>query len=390
MKVVYISSNRIREKSGGGIESRKIYHSVKENVKEKDIDFKVISPDNNLKYSCDLEIKKNKFKDILARIFFHGIYIFVEWPKIKRKLLKINPDILILGNSRMGFIAEYINKKFENCYIIGHFDNVELDYINEHSFFSSKILNKFYRFIEKISVKRDEKKMIENMDLGLFLTKHDVNKAGKIYNKNFNYEILPVCIENYNCELKEENGFDLNLVFLGSLWYESNINAVKWFIKNVWTKIPVMKEKLNFIIGGKNPSDSFISFLKSHENVQIYPDFDNKYNIIPTNSVFISPIQTGAGMKIKIAEALEMGLPIIASEESLKGYEKSFKDKLNDGIVKKVRNTKQYIGSIMYYKKNHSFKINSKKAKKLHETYYSLSRAEIFFNNLFEDLRKKI
>jgi len=390
LKVVYISSNRIKEKSGGGIESRKIYLSIKEIAKGNNIDFKIISPDNNQIFNVDLKIKKNRFKDILARIFFHSSYIFIEWPKIKRKLLKICPDILILGNSRMGFIAEYFNKKKENCYIIGHFDNVELDYVGVHSFFSSKLLNQLYKYFEKISVKRDEKKMVKNMNLGLFLTKYDAGRTEEIYNNNFNYEILPVCIENKNFELQKENKFDLNLVFLGSLWYESNVNAVKWFMKNVWTKLPVIKENINFIIGGKNPSKSFISLLDSYDNIQVFPDFDNKYDIIPENSVFISPVQQGAGMKIKIAEALEMGLPVIASEESLKGYEKSFKDKINDNIIKKSRTPKQYIESIMYYKKNSDYRSNSNKARQLFESYYSLSTSRLFFNNLFKDLRKKL
>jgi glycosyltransferase involved in cell wall biosynthesis len=37
--------------------------------------------------------------------------------------------------------------------------------------------------------------------------------------------------------------------------------------------------------------------------------------------LFISPVFSGAGMKPEVIEALFYGLPIIASETSLKGYE---------------------------------------------------------------------
>ena len=50
-------------------------------------------------------------------------------------------------------------------------------------------------------------------------------------------------------------------------------------------------------------------------------DFDKPEDFLPQNSLMVAPIPTGAGMKVKVAETLSMGLPIVGSDEALVGYD---------------------------------------------------------------------
>jgi len=44
------------------------------------------------------------------------------------------------------------------------------------------------------------------------------------------------------------------------------------------------------------------------------------------SDIFISPVFQGSGMKTKVLDAISYGLPVLASEHSLIGYEKIKKD----------------------------------------------------------------
>ena len=47
----------------------------------------------------------------------------------------------------------------------------------------------------------------------------------------------------------------------------------------------------------------------------------------------IAPIAKGAGMKVKVADTLSMGLMIAASDEALVGYEEALTLDLLNGII---------------------------------------------------------
>jgi len=388
MKILYISPLRIGDKNGGGIEAKKIHLSLKNIISnEENFEYRVISLNKNIEFKLDVGLSKNRYKDFLARLFLHSNYLYLEWFKIKKKVFKFDADVTILGNSRLGFIAKEIREHDNSCFIIGHFDNIELDYLKPYLLKYKGLTSKIFNIIEKTAVKRDEKLMLENMDLGLFLTNRDVRRAQEIYDLKSDYRVLPICVKEFKKLLKPENNYDINLVFIGSLWYGSNIEAVKWFLTNIWQKLLEKKYNINLIIGGSHPSDDFLTFLHSFDGISLYPDFKNIEEIIPKNSILISPIQTGTGMKVKVAEALSLGLPIVGSPETLIGYKEAINDKDNNNIINKAVEPQDYITHIINIINTQSDNKIKNNAKLLYERYYSLKRSIKTFNNIFDKMR---
>lgn len=57
------------------------------------------------------------------------------------------------------------------------------------------------------------------------------------------------------------------------------------------------------------------------ENIIYHGFVDELSTAYSLGDVFLCPIQTGAGMKLKVAEALSYGVPVLVSQHSAKGYE---------------------------------------------------------------------
>lgn len=308
MKVLYVTPNQIMGIGGGSIGQRKLYNALQYfEANVEGAEFKVISLDNDLPQSMnDVTISKNKLKDLSARLLLHSNYIYFDFLKYKKVIKEYNPDVVILGNSRLGFIAKYFKRKR----VITHFDNIEYDYL------SSAIGGGIKGIIEKIAVKRDEKDCIKYSNELLFLTERDKNRAREVYGEhNKVSKLFPVVVDK-QASLAITND-KITFVFFSSLSYKPNIEAVDFLLLNIVDAYSEYK----FIIAGKGAPTELEQRIIEKNNVIYKPDFNRLSDFLPRNSVFISPLFSGAGMKVKIAEVLSLGLPIMASEESLVGYD---------------------------------------------------------------------
>jgi GT2 family glycosyltransferase len=108
-----------------------------------------------------------------------------------------------------------------------------------------------------------------------------------------------------------------NILFIGSYKHTPNIDAVLWLIKEimpiVWRVDPEIKVTL---LGSKTT--------KAVENLAsdkvFVPGFINDVSFyFNSHRLFVAPLRYGAGMKGKIGQSLEYGLPIVSTSIGVEG-----------------------------------------------------------------------
>lgn len=362
MKVLYITPNKF-DKSGGGICSENIYLSLL----NLDIKLDLYSPnEKEIISEKNIQAFKSIESDVFSRLLGHSNFMYIDWKKNKDIILKRNYDVIVLSNSRLGFIAKSMRESGYKGKIITHFDNIEYDYCDEYAKKFNKIKSYLFTKVEKGNVKRDELQALKYSDECIFLTKRDENRSYELYNIKSKSNIIPICLEDDDEELKIKSS-KTTFVFLASLWYPPNVEGIIWFLENIWIKNYKENNNVELIIAGSRP-DSKIYEYKTIENIKIIPNFRNVSDIIPQGSIFISPIIHGAGMKVKIAEALKIGIPIIASKESLVGYD----EVLSSDYVYEANREDEYINIMnLFITQGVS---NPIKMKDLFKKYYSIDR----------------
>ena len=307
-KILYITFNEILGNTGGSLGQKKIYLSLK-NLKEKGkILFDTISLDTKLDEQLFV-LKKNRLSDVYSRLCGHSNFLFLYKRRIVKALKKNSYDILLLGNSRLGFIAKKAHKYVKR--VLTHFDNIEYDYAaNRMSG------NKLVQQIELSHVYQDEKASIIHSDINLFLSKRDENRAKELYRVNLeNTVIFPVCLENLSNELPLTN--KPSLLFTGSLNYGPNIDSVRKCISLV-----NQLKNVKLIVGGSSPSDE-IRELCFKDNIETHYNFSSLAEFAHKGDILVIPSDHGAGMKVKVAEAMKYGFIVLGSKETFVGYEKA-------------------------------------------------------------------
>ncbi len=129
------------------------------------------------------------------------------------------------------------------------------------------------------------------------------------------------------------NGVDLNtfdvgdhgtlprsVVFWGRMDFDPNVDAMKWFVNEVWGELKGRAPDATLHIVGKNPTLS-IRLLRGKAGVEVLGEVDDIRPYARTASLVILPMRCGAGIKNKLLEGAAMGLPMVVSDQAVRGLE---------------------------------------------------------------------
>ena len=368
MKILYIYQNKMYDMNGGSLESRKVYESLLELQEEReDLQIELLALE-------DSQVNKTKWKDIVSRFLGHSNYFYLEWQKIKKSVFRENYDLVILGHSRLGFIAKDFQQE-KGTAVITQFHNIEYDYVHVYKSKYKGIKRFVFTAIEEKATKRDESDALRYSHHILFMTEEDLQRSKELYKHDVPTSIIPICTKPIRHDLMSANRKKLNLVFIGALNYPSNIDGLKWFLENTWQELQNDPE-IQLIIGGSNPTKEIQSLLQNYENVECHYNFRRFEDIVPSNSVFLSFVTSSAGMKTKAAEALAAGLLVIGTKETFIGYGEAIHDPMGATVLIEANSSKEFFTQIQHMKEFFPIQQTKHQSISLWEKYYSTERSK--------------
>lgn len=261
----------------------------------------------------ELPFPSNKVKVLFNNFFFYSGNLSFDNEKEILKLIKNNKyRVIFLDSSYFGRIIKKIKKIDPEIIILTFFHNIEYFYIEGIKKEKKGILNLLWN-IKLLSTIYNEKKAILDSDHIFLLNKRDKKQLENKYKIKRDINFLPVSFEDKGKNLiKNKKGS--YLLFVGALFY-ANYNGIKWFIDNVMSMLPNKR----LVIVGKNFEKCRLNLEK--ENVEVIGTVENIEPYYLNASCIVAPIFQGAGMKVKIAEALMYGKTIYGTTEAFEGYE---------------------------------------------------------------------
>jgi glycosyltransferase involved in cell wall biosynthesis len=108
------------------------------------------------------------------------------------------------------------------------------------------------------------------------------------------------------------------VVFVGSLAFEPNIDAMRWFVPHVWQPLHRANRARRLLIVGREPAPA-VRALTAYPGVSIHADVASVQPFLRAAVAVVVPIRRGAGVKNKLLEACAAGAPVIASRQAVAG-----------------------------------------------------------------------
>lgn len=207
-------------------------------------------------------------------------------------------------------VQEYIDKEIQECdliinvlirtseYVINYDKPKFLDMVDSIALNYQRSKNKtkslFWKLIytyEAPKLFEYEKKCLRAYDYTFFVNKEECDYWSRFGKAAW----IPIGVKdelfNYN---KKNEKYKNYIAFFGKMDYQPNIDAVIWFMKNVFEKLD---KNIKFVIAGSNPPKKIKKY--ASERVEITRFLEDPYEILNSCFVCVAPMQTGGVFRIK-------------------------------------------------------------------------------------------
>lgn len=110
-----------------------------------------------------------------------------------------------------------------------------------------------------------------------------------------------------------------DLMFIGGYEHAPNVDAVKYFVTEVWPLLRELQTGARFLIAGSNMPRA-VKRLAAHDIIVkgFVPDLSAAFDRV---RLTVAPLRYGAGIKGKVVSSLSHGVPCIASSLAIEGSE---------------------------------------------------------------------
>jgi glycosyltransferase involved in cell wall biosynthesis len=220
------------------------------------------------------------------------------------KVQDIIDDLLPRQNIVIGSLIrsmKYLEKVPPNCKIIFDIvDSIGINYQRSVKNVSSFFWKLIYQ-VETNRLLRYEEYWIKRSYVTMFFNWQECT----YWKKYGNVCLLPHGVNerllNYE---KTDARYCSSVVFIGKMDYQPNIDAVKWYIENVHSRIG---ERVPFIVVGAYPTPEILKLGRNNTNITVTGFVDDPFIILKSSMVVVAPMQTGAGIQNKVLEAMALG-----------------------------------------------------------------------------------
>lgn len=178
--------------------------------------------------------------------------------------------------------------------------------------------------------RRWERQALSHASVVVAVTDGDARTLGRISGR-------PTCVVSNGVDTRgfaevTPDARSQNVLFVGNYEYAPNLDAVEWALEAVWPRIWARCPQARFVVCGHalpaswrerwpDPRIEWRGYVRSLTEVQ------------SQCALFLAPLRSGGGSKLKVLEALAASLPVISTREGLSGLD------VQDGVQARVADT---------------------------------------------------
>lgn len=107
------------------------------------------------------------------------------------------------------------------------------------------------------------------------------------------------------------------LLFLGSFRHLPNVEALQWFLQEVFPRIRKEEPRARLVIVGSDPPPRHS--LRDSEAIEMIGFVEDVREPLMRYSLFVCPILAGSGVRVKLLEAFAAGIPVVSTRLGAEG-----------------------------------------------------------------------
>lgn len=185
---------------------------------------------------------------------------------------------------------------------------------------------KYFIALQAQLLKKGEVELISKVDVCWTITDVEKDHAKELA-PEANIFTSSVGVDFEQFPLSDNNHREAHSLIIATTYkWVHNVDGLLWFLDNVLPIVHQTFADVKLRILGKEAGNKFEGY--KHIGVDVVGYVDEIKPYFDKSAIYIAPLFVGAGVRIKILEAMAMGLPVVASKVSAAGIEASQSDGL--------------------------------------------------------------
>lgn len=237
------------------------------------------------------------------------------YPVLTQLLKEKKFDAIILENIATLNAVKIIRRYDRKVKIIYNAHNVDSNLAKaafERKEISAKQLKGYHDF---------ESRLYKTVNAIFTCSQDDQHIFEEMNNGQLKVEVVPngvsVPAKKYNGAVNEQ--IPRFLIFCGSLWSIPNAEGLHWFCKKIWPLILTEFPNLKLLVVGIGELPEKYSEAYDTPSIEFTGAVDDVKPWYNKASVSVVPLLTGSGTRLKILEAMGMGVPVISTTIGAEG-----------------------------------------------------------------------
>src|SRR6202034_3746319 len=109
------------------------------------------------------------------------------------------------------------------------------------------------------------------------------------------------------------------ILFVGSMDYHANIDAMTWFTRTAWPEIARARADLRLVIVGRDPAPEVRAL--ASDRIRVTGTVEDVRPYYASALAAVVPLRSGSGTRLKIFEAMAAGVPIVSTRLGAEGID---------------------------------------------------------------------
>lgn len=170
---------------------------------------------------------------------------------------------------------------------------------------------------EAASMKRQETAIWERVDVALYPTQEEADVATALNTRGRIQAVQIFCFDEFR--QRESAPADAEILFVAGFRHAPNVDAALWLCQEilpaVWAAVPHARVS----IIGSSPPPEVLALAGERVTVRGWVSDDDLIAAYGSAKVAVVPLRYGAGLKLKVVEALVYGVPLVTTSVGAQG-----------------------------------------------------------------------
>ena len=225
------------------------------------------------------------------------------------------PDVVILEWTQCVVLAKLIAKAFPTAQLVASEHDISYIGYQRKAEKSTGLINKLYMQYKAKHLKKVELNSLNGCSI---IYPHNPDNIDVLIREGVPKERLKWLCPYYQkldeCEIVNNRNRDI--LFFGAMDRPENYLSAIWFIENV---MPLLKDfdGIRFVILGSNPPPALKKY--TGDRIVVTGFVDSIKDYFENSLCFVAPLILGAGIKIKVLEALSSGILVLTNDIGIEG-----------------------------------------------------------------------